>query len=74
LYQIWTYGIEGVFKDPNNNFVGYGLFVHPAGLGFEYMPFEDRDAVILLRRYHTFIDNYASGLADWLVDVHIKYF
>jgi hypothetical protein len=53
--------------------VGYGLFVYPAGLGFEYMPFEDRDAVILLRRYHTFIDNYASGLVDWLVDVNIKY-
>ena len=32
------------------------------------MHFADCGAVILLHRYHTFIDKYGSGLAGWLAD------
>lgn len=56
-------GPKAFFTDPNNDIVGYILFVYPTGFGFRYMHFEDCSAVILQRRYHTFIDNYASGLA-----------
>ena len=57
-------GSRAFFTDPSNNIVGYGLFVYPGRFGFRYMHSEDCGAGNLLRRYHTFIDNYDSGQAD----------